>query len=514
MDQNKDDIRQIPKVGKSAQISAFGTLKECLTGKADKGESSGNSTSSAEPFCESADGYTSEASQSDCRISRQASPEQHDEVDLVQKPAAGASLLGAPPGLEEVVGNSPATIPSTSGKVPTCSTADSDAACGMNGWQSNYFSSAYPWSWTALGACSKGPWPEMGSRAASTRTTTCTDKNDSLSALRTVIQELTADLPPECVFMAENLLASAARENPPNVQRTMEGIQALRWLKFELERQRLDCLNSVTQALQVQHYGADMSSLDEGFYGVGWDSTSGLQAAWLHLMACCQFPNDFSNDFANDFPNDLAAQWDLGMGSCLATGWDEMWSARSATWDKGGQTETRDRNQARLATKNATATHTSKGNANSQLTNEVSREPDGKEATLRAHLRDLQNVESDRIILIRKVNRLGFEAPKILEAHFAQYGTVERVLVASSIVKAQHHRHPARTRPSGLGFMVMSKAEDAQVILKQGEEQTVQGIQICVRHFERRSANSEAEVEEGGSEEHTSTQPQADSKFQ
>jgi len=133
MDQNKDDIRQIPKVGKSAQISAFGTLKECLTGKADKGESSGNSTSSAEPFCESADGYTSEASQSDCRISRQASPEQHDEVDLVQKPAAGASLLGAPPGLEEVVGNSPATIPSTSGKVPTCSTADSDAACGMMG---------------------------------------------------------------------------------------------------------------------------------------------------------------------------------------------------------------------------------------------------------------------------------------------------------------------------------------------------------------------------------------------
>lgn len=105
---------------------------------------------------------------------------------------------------------------------------------------------------------------------------------------------------------------------------------------------------------------------------------------------------------------------------------------------------------------------------------------------MRSHLRDLQTVDSSRIVLVRKINRLGFESPKMLEDHYKKYGCVERVLVAHSHVKSPYRRYVKRLRPSGLGFVVMSTIAEVDAILKDGIEQLVAGAMIKVQRFERR----------------------------
>jgi len=46
-------------------------------------------------------------------------------------------------------------------------------------------------------------------------------------------------------------------------------------------------------------------------------------------------------------------------------------------------------------------------------------------------------------------------------------------------------------RPSGLGFVVMSKVEEARAILTKGSEHPVKGIIVNVHKFERRMAAHE-----------------------
>ncbi|CAJ1336362.1 unnamed protein product [Effrenium voratum] len=112
--------------------------------------------------------------------------------------------------------------------------------------------------------------------------------------------------------------------------------------------------------------------------------------------------------------------------------------------------------------------------------------------TLRMHLRSLLHVDSSRVLIVRKINRLGFSSPTILKEHFSWYGTVENVLVAHSRVKSGGGQAGivSRLRPSGLGFVVMSKAEEAEMILTQGNEQQVCGTVIRVQKFERRMSES------------------------
>jgi hypothetical protein len=108
--------------------------------------------------------------------------------------------------------------------------------------------------------------------------------------------------------------------------------------------------------------------------------------------------------------------------------------------------------------------------------------------TLRSHLRDLQNVEIGHIFLVRRINVFGFKAPQILKGHFSQYGAVEKVLVAHSQVKSPS-KGPTRVRPSGLGFIVMKSGEHVDEVLRQGEEQLVQGAKIRVQKFEHRTVD-------------------------
>jgi len=124
--------------------------------------------------------------------------------------------------------------------------------------------------------------------------------------------------------------------------------------------------------------------------------------------------------------------------------------------------------------------------------------------TLRMHLRSLIKIDSGRILIVRKINRLGFASPDILRQHFSWYGEVERVLVAHSRVKSSApltqagSQMASRLRPSGLGFIVMSKPEEAAAILAEGQEQVICGAFIRVQQFERRMSDADEGVEDQG----------------
>jgi hypothetical protein len=110
--------------------------------------------------------------------------------------------------------------------------------------------------------------------------------------------------------------------------------------------------------------------------------------------------------------------------------------------------------------------------------------------TLPNNLRELENVQAERILVVRKINRLGFESAKILESHFMKHGNVERVLVAHSNGKNTRDGK-FRLRTSSFGFVVMCTAADAEASLDAGAEQLVRcpnakdGISVQVQRFRR-----------------------------
>lgn len=107
--------------------------------------------------------------------------------------------------------------------------------------------------------------------------------------------------------------------------------------------------------------------------------------------------------------------------------------------------------------------------------------------SLRGNLEALHAVEAKRIIITRKINRLGFESAQIIQNHFSQYGNVEQVLVSHSRAKSGN----IHFRPASLGFLVMSTKEAAQAILADGPEFRVEReahaepVVVVVQPFER-----------------------------
>lgn len=106
--------------------------------------------------------------------------------------------------------------------------------------------------------------------------------------------------------------------------------------------------------------------------------------------------------------------------------------------------------------------------------------------TLRIHLQSLQEEDSKNVLILRKINKLGFESPELLESYFSEFGDVKRVLVAHSHVKPSNRRSRSRVRPAGLGFVVMGSRADIDAVLCMGEQHLVNGIDIQVQSYEQR----------------------------
>jgi len=112
------------------------------------------------------------------------------------------------------------------------------------------------------------------------------------------------------------------------------------------------------------------------------------------------------------------------------------------------------------------------------------------EESLATYLKDLAFVDNARVLMVRKINRLGLNSKGPLTEHFSKFGNVTRVMVAPTRSRAQFGQSKARVRPAPLGFVLMGTAEEAAAVLKAGSEQVVQGECLGVFPFSSHSIES------------------------
>merc|ERR1719469_915237 len=111
---------------------------------------------------------------------------------------------------------------------------------------------------------------------------------------------------------------------------------------------------------------------------------------------------------------------------------------------------------------------------------------------MKAQLQSLSQENTSAIVIVRRIQKLGFKSPEILRKHFEYVGEVKDVHVAHSTVKTmprptggEDKEAAYRQRPAALGFVVMSSEQAVQTILAQGSERTINDVKVMVQAFER-----------------------------
>merc|ERR1719224_174684 len=104
--------------------------------------------------------------------------------------------------------------------------------------------------------------------------------------------------------------------------------------------------------------------------------------------------------------------------------------------------------------------------------------------SLRQDLELLRQRQPEHVIIVRKIKKLGFESPQLLDEHFSQFGEVKELLVAHSHVKPTAKRPNGRVRPAALGFVVMGTADAAQNAFQAGVNQMIHGVSVELAPFE------------------------------
>jgi len=104
--------------------------------------------------------------------------------------------------------------------------------------------------------------------------------------------------------------------------------------------------------------------------------------------------------------------------------------------------------------------------------------------TLRTMLEQLEDVEAARILVVRRIGKLGSSSQVVIRKHFAQYGTVSQVLVPGK-KRLNNHYDDCGSRPGNLGLVVMESVTSAELALEQGEFPMVAGVELQLRRFER-----------------------------
>jgi len=106
------------------------------------------------------------------------------------------------------------------------------------------------------------------------------------------------------------------------------------------------------------------------------------------------------------------------------------------------------------------------------------------------HLNELQQEDPAKILIVRKINRLGFDSAEKLKEHFERFGPVEKVRLSNAHAK-QPGNFRSRVRPSGIAFLLFQDAQDATRALAAGASQVIANAEVFVRGFERRQDGDE-----------------------
>lgn len=115
---------------------------------------------------------------------------------------------------------------------------------------------------------------------------------------------------------------------------------------------------------------------------------------------------------------------------------------------------------------------------------------------MREILHDLDNLDSERVFLVRKIGSLGLSATRSLNLHFETQGTVERVLIPTSYAMSSCRSFVRRVRSPNLAFVVMQDAADVAQVIQQGHEQTIDGHKVLVEKHRQLKHQDESSDEE------------------
>jgi hypothetical protein len=110
-------------------------------------------------------------------------------------------------------------------------------------------------------------------------------------------------------------------------------------------------------------------------------------------------------------------------------------------------------------------------------------------------LNELQSEDPDKILIVRKINRLGFDSADVLKEHFEEFGKVSKVRLSNAHQKEHSGHFHVRLRPSGIGFVVFESSGAAAKVLAEGETRVIQGVEVHLRAFERRRFDASSTVD-------------------
>jgi len=105
--------------------------------------------------------------------------------------------------------------------------------------------------------------------------------------------------------------------------------------------------------------------------------------------------------------------------------------------------------------------------------------------TLSDHLVEVSEADPRCVFVVRQIHKFGFQSCELLRRHYSHYGTVHRVLVADKRVKCfPGSTGERKTRPGGMGLIIMDDAGSTSRILSAGCEQLVFGNMIVVQPYD------------------------------
>lgn len=116
--------------------------------------------------------------------------------------------------------------------------------------------------------------------------------------------------------------------------------------------------------------------------------------------------------------------------------------------------------------------------------------------TLAESLHELESEDPACVVNVRQIHRLGLKASDLLQEHYEHFGSVRKILLSSAAQPLGQGELAERLRPARMGFVLMTRPQDAAAILAAGEMQVVFGKAITVRRFERRAPHSTDAVQD------------------
>lgn len=120
---------------------------------------------------------------------------------------------------------------------------------------------------------------------------------------------------------------------------------------------------------------------------------------------------------------------------------------------------------------------------------------------LATHLQILEQHDSQRVLVAKRIARLGIGNGEVLRKHFEAYGPVTTVLLANPPPDASNRNHDdvhKRFRPSGMAHILMDNAADVEKIFAEGSEVDIGGVTVLISRFWRRAAPPEDEASNEG----------------